>query len=125
VALDYDQLGAVSLAMSQLPEAEKYFREAIRLQPDLASSRFGLARVLRDRKQWKQAAQQIDIAAKLAPDSASVHYVRAQILRANGSEAGAKQELLAAARIQASVRDKLQEQISGTSTADPDLPGLK
>lgn len=125
LALDYDQLGEIALKLSQLLEAGRYFREAIRLQPDLASSHFGLAKVLRERKEWKEALVQIDAARRLMPNSASIHYVRAEILRANGRDAEAKRELLSASRIQASERDRLQELISGKSTADPDLPGLR
>jgi tetratricopeptide (TPR) repeat protein len=125
VALDYDQLGSVSLALSQPSEAERYFRQAIRLQPDLASSHFGLAKLLVERKDWKDALVQIDAAARLVPDSAAIHYVRAQVLRGSGREAEAKREFLAASRIQASARDKLQELISGKTTPDPDLPTLR
>lgn len=124
MALNYDQLGHVSVTLGQTAEAEHYFREALRLDPSLASSQFGLAKLLRARGD-AGALQHINAAERLSPDSASVHYLKAQILKLAGRETEARQELATATRIQKSVRDKLQRMISGKETADPQLPGTQ
>jgi hypothetical protein len=51
--------------------------------------------------------------------------LKAQILKLAGQETEARQELKTATRIQKSVRDKLQQVISGKETADPQLPGTQ
>jgi Flp pilus assembly protein TadD len=81
--------------------------------------------VLRARGDTIDALQHINAADRLSPDSASVHYLKAQILKLAGHETEARKELQIATRIQKSVRDKLQQVISGKETADPQMPGTQ
>ena len=50
VSYDYDQLGEVYYLQQQDQAAEKAFRKALRLDPQLASSHFQLARVYQREK---------------------------------------------------------------------------
>ena len=81
-----------------------------------------MAKLLRARGDAAAALQHINAAEHLSPESASVHYLKAQILKLAGQEAEARKELATASRIQKSTRDKLQQEISGKKTLDPQMP---
>ena len=73
-------------------EAEKNLRHALRLDPDLGSSHYQLARVYQSEGKYPQALTEIDAAAKIDPANSSVHYLRGQLLQRLGrtQEARAK-----------------------------------
>ena len=64
------------------------FRQALRLDPQLASSHFQLARVYQRENKYAEALTEIDAALKLDPDSPGIHYLRGQVLQRLGRTPG-------------------------------------
>jgi len=121
VAYTYDELGAVCVYLQQTGEAEADYRKAIQLDPHLASSFYGLAKILIGRKQYKEALGPLDEAQALDPQSASVHYLKARALEGLGRRDAARAQLAAVTRMQKTVRDNLEREVSGAALPNPDL----
>ncbi len=123
VAYNYDELGTVIAAQGDAVTAERYFREAVKRDPALASSWYGLGKIYRQRKEYRKALDAFDHAAMLDARSTSVLYQRAQVLMALGRKTDAQRDLTAMRKIQQSEDDRLEQQISG-KYRDPQLgPG--
>ena len=118
---NYDALGAVCYSLSQIPEAERYFKEALRLDSRQGASDYGLAKIYKQQGKYAQALEALRSAGGIDPASASVHYLRGQILRAMGRPAAAKLEFTEAARLRQATRDELERQVSGGHPSDPQL----
>jgi tetratricopeptide (TPR) repeat protein len=121
MAYNYDALGAVCYALNQIPEAERYFKEALRLDPGQGASDYGLAKIYKQQGKYAAALEMLRAAGAIDPNSASVYYLRGQILIATGRRREAKSEFDAAARLQQATRDELERQISGQHPSDPQL----
>lgn len=121
VAYTYDELGAVCVDLQQTSDAEADYRKAIQLDPHLASSFYGLAKILMGRQDYKEALGALDKAQALDPQSASVHYLKARALGGLGRRADAQNELATVTRMQKTVRDNLERQVSGAAIPNPDL----
>jgi tetratricopeptide (TPR) repeat protein len=125
VAYDYDELGAVCYALNQIPEAERYYKQALRLDASLATSDYGLAKVYKQQTKYAQALAALSAAAALEPRSSSVYYLRGQILAAMGSRGEAKAQFDEAARLKQATRDEMERKMSGQHPADPQLTGTE
>lgn len=121
VPYNYDELGTVSAALGENQEAEKYFRQAVKRDPRLATSWYGLAKIYRDKKDYLAALKALESAAKIDPNSASVHYLKAQILLVQGRKAEAQGELALVRKLQKETTDRLEREISGDRYRDPQL----
>lgn len=115
-----DELGSVCSDLQQRADAARYYREALRIHPGLASSYYGLAKIELNSKRYSLALQNLGRAGRIDPKSASVHYLRARVLDAMGRKRAAAAEFAAAAAMQQEVEDKLQREISGKSLPSPD-----
>ena len=121
VAYDYDQLGLICYALGQIPEAERYFKQALSLDASLGTSDFELAKIYKQQGKYAEALHALGAAEAIDPRSASIHYLRAQVLFAMGRRAEAKPEFDEAARLQKATRDELERKISGRQVSDPQL----
>jgi tetratricopeptide (TPR) repeat protein len=121
VAYDYDELGAVCYALNQIPEAERYFKEALRLDPALGTSDYGLAKIYKQQGKYAAALDALRAAGAIDPQSSSVYYLRGQVLFAMGRRREAKSEFDEAARLKQATRDELERKISGQHPSDPQL----
>ena len=121
VAYDYDELGAVCYALDQIPEAERYYKQALRLDASLGTSHYGLAKIYKQQGQFAQALESLRAAGTIDPKSASVYYLRGQVLSAMGRRAEARHEFDAASHLKQATRDELERKISGQHPADPQL----
>jgi tetratricopeptide (TPR) repeat protein len=121
IAYTYDELGAVCDNLQQTTDTEMYYRKAIQLNPRLTSSYYGLAKALIGRRKYDEALRTLESAQELDPQSASVHYLKAKALEGLGRHDAARNELTAVARMQKTVRDNLERQISGAAIPNPDL----
>ncbi len=121
VPYDYDELGAVCYALDQIPEAERYFKEALRLDRAMGTSDYGLAKVYKRQGRYSAALEALEAAGAIDPQSSSVHYLRGQILFAMGRRQEAKSEFDQAARLKQATLDELERKISGQHPADPQL----
>ncbi len=79
VAYDYEQLGIVCYALCQLPEAERSFQEALRLDASLGTSDYGLAKIYKQQGKYAEALHALEAAGAIDARSASVHYLRGQV----------------------------------------------
>jgi len=84
------------LRLNRDDDAEKALRQALRLNPKMPASLFGMAKINMRRDKYQQALNEIDVAEQLAPDSQNVHYVRGRILLKVGRREEAEKELLIA-----------------------------
>jgi tetratricopeptide (TPR) repeat protein len=121
VAYDYDQLGLIDYALGQIPEAERYFKQALRLDASLGTSDYGLAKIYKQQGKYAEALSALRAAGAIDPRSASVHYLRGQVFFAMGRRAEAKPEFDEAARLQKATRDELEGKVSGRQMSDPQL----
>ena len=73
LALNYDELGDVYALMQQDGDAEKSYRDALRLDPRLVSSQVGLAKIYQREEKYPQALAAIDSAGKLIDEALGFH----------------------------------------------------
>jgi tetratricopeptide (TPR) repeat protein len=121
VAYDYDELGAVCYALDQIPEAERYFKEALRLDPGMGTSDYGLAKIYKRQGKYAAALAALDAAGAIDPRSSSVYYLRGQTLFAMGRRAQAKSQFDEAARLKQATLDDLERKVNGHHPTDPQL----
>ena len=121
VAYDYDRLGLIDYALGRIPEAERYFKQALRLDASLGTSDFGLAKIYKQQGKYAEALNALRAAGTIDPRSASVHYLRGQVFFAMGRRAEARPEFDEAARLQKVTRDELEGKVSGRQVSDPQL----
>jgi tetratricopeptide (TPR) repeat protein len=121
VAYDYDELGAVCYALNRIPEAERYFKEALRLDPGMGTANYGLAKIYKQQGKYAAALDALHAAGAIDPRSSSVYYLRGQILYAMGRRQEAKLQFKEAARLKQDTRDELERKISGQHPSDPQL----
>jgi tetratricopeptide (TPR) repeat protein len=90
-------MGENYFVLRQMPEAEKEYRDALRLRPDLPEVHLELGEVYAGAFQWAKAEEEFRAQAKLQPGNAEavyrlgaalleqgkVHEARAELLRAN------------------------------------------
>jgi len=90
-------MGENYFVLRQMPEAEKEYRDALRLRPDLLEVHLELGEVYAGAFQWAKAEEEFRAQAKLQPGNAEaifrlgsalleqgkVHEARAELLRAN------------------------------------------
>jgi tetratricopeptide (TPR) repeat protein len=100
LALNYDQLGNVYWLTDDDRNAENSYREALRLDPRLLSSRLGLAKIYERQRKYGQALGQIDAASKVDTARPDVHYLRGRLLLQMGRKEEARKELAAAEQIE-------------------------
>ena len=100
LALNYDALGEVYWLTEKDGEAEKSYREALRLDLRLVSSRLGLARIYQRQEKYTQALAEIEAAGKVDAGRPDVHYLRGRVLLAMGRKEEARKELAAAEKMQ-------------------------
>jgi Tfp pilus assembly protein PilF len=121
LALNFDELGDVYFLLQQDPAAQKSYREALRLDPQIVNSYLGLAKSYQREEKLPQALGAIDSAIKLAPDRTDIHYVRGQVLLHLGRKDEGKKELEAAVRIDNERRAAREKQVENGTLPSPEL----
>jgi len=121
LALNYDELGDVCALMQKDGDAEKNYREALRRDPRLVNSYFGLAKIYQREEKYSAALTAIDAAGKLDPGRTDIHYVRGQVLLHLGRKPEGKKELETAVRIDNEKRAERQRQVESGAVPSPEL----
>jgi tetratricopeptide (TPR) repeat protein len=75
------QLGDVLREQGKYAEAEREYREAIRLKPDWAEAHFGLGFALKQQEKYAEAEKEYREAIRLDPDHAEAHYRLGRVLK--------------------------------------------
>jgi tetratricopeptide (TPR) repeat protein len=123
---DYEQardefLQDVYALMQQDGDAEKSYREALKRDPQLVNSYFGLAKIYQREEKYSAALTAIDTAGKLDPCRTDIHYVRGQVLLHMGRKEEGKKELETAVRIDNQKRAERQKQVESGTVPSPEL----
>ncbi len=110
-AYDDEELGNLSATAGDTVVAEKYYREALKSQPQLVTSRYGLAKALRAEGRLIEALSEVDRAIQTDRQSPTLHYLRAQILQKLGRSDAAQKEFAISATLRQKVRENLEKNI--------------
>jgi tetratricopeptide (TPR) repeat protein len=85
--------------LRRMPDAEKEYREALRLRPGLPEAHLALGEVYAGAFQWDKAEEQFRLQAKLQPGDAEAAYRLGEALLEQGKAHEARAELLRADRL--------------------------
>ena len=85
--------------LRRMPDAEKEYREALRLRPGLPEAHLALGEVYAGAFQWTNAEEEFRIQAKLQPGNAEAAYRLGQALLEQGKSHEARAELVRADRL--------------------------
>jgi tetratricopeptide (TPR) repeat protein len=85
--------------LRRMPDAEKEYREALRLRPGLPEVHLALGEVYAGAFQWDKAEEEFRVQAKLQPGNAEAAYRLGEALLEQGKAHGARTELLRADRL--------------------------
>ena len=85
--------------LRRMPDAEKEYREALRLRPGLPEAHLALGEVYAGAFQWDKAEEEFRIQAKLQPGNAEAAYRLGHALLEQGKAHEARAELLRADRL--------------------------
>jgi superkiller protein 3 len=116
-ALAWFGIGHVQAERNHTAEAEKAFREALRVDPKLYRAQFELARLLDRKGETQTAIAAYRAALKLKPDTPAPRYRLAALLRQSGDAQGAAAELK-------TVQQLIQQRQSGERAAAAYLRGV-
>ncbi len=121
LALNYDELGDVYSLLQQDSNAEKSYREALRIDPRLVNSYVGLAKAYRREEKYQQALRAIDSAEKLNADAPDIHYLRGQVLVHLGRGEQGKKEMETSVRIDNERRAERERQVESGTVRRPNF----
>jgi len=85
--------------LRRMPDAEKEYREALKLRPGLPEAHLALGEVYAGAFQWEKAEEQFRLQSKLQPGNAEAAYRLGQALLEQGKAHEARAELLRADRL--------------------------
>ena len=85
--------------LRRMPDAEKEYREALKLRPGLPEAHLALGEVYAGAFQWDKAEEQFRLQAKLQPGNAEAAYRLGEALLEQGKAHEARAELLRADRL--------------------------
>jgi tetratricopeptide (TPR) repeat protein len=115
---DAEQLGELSAAAGDTHAAERYYVDALKLQPQLITARYGLAKTLRAEGRFTEALNEVDRAAQIDGQSQSLHYLRGQLLQKLGRSDQARKEFAICNELRQKVQDDLERKIGGSAGVD-------
>jgi tetratricopeptide (TPR) repeat protein len=95
----HQAMGENYFVLRQMPEAEKEYRDALRLRPDLPEVHLELGEVYAGAFQWAKAEEEFRAQAKLQPGNAEAVYRLGAALLEQGKVHEARTELLRANRL--------------------------
>ena len=92
-----------------------------RLDPQLASSHFQLARVYQRESKYGEALTEIDAALTLDGESSGSHYLRGQVLQHLGRTEEAKAEMQTFTQLSNAAREKRHQELESGPMPNPEL----
>jgi tetratricopeptide (TPR) repeat protein len=95
----HQAMGENYFVLRRMPEAEKEYREALRLRPDVPEVHLELGAVYAGSSQWAKAEQEFRAQARLQPGNAEAAYRLGTALLEQGKAHDARVELLRADRL--------------------------
>lgn len=93
--------------LRRMPDAEREYREALKLRPGLPEAHLALGEVYAGAFQWPKAEEQFRIQAKLQPGNAEAAYRLGQALLEQGKVHEARAELIRADRLMPAMPETL------------------
>src|SRR5205807_5312637 len=95
----YEQLGQCHSRAGDNQEAAKFFKDALKRNPQMPGSLFGLAKIYMQDEKYREALRAVDAALRLAPGSQGAHFLRGQVLLRVGRREGGEAEMATAKRM--------------------------
>jgi tetratricopeptide (TPR) repeat protein len=95
----HQAMGENYFVLRRMPDAEKEYREALRLRPGLPEAHLALGEVYAGAFQWDKAEEEFRLQAKLQPGNAEAAYRLGEALLEQGKAHEARAELLRANRL--------------------------
>jgi tetratricopeptide (TPR) repeat protein len=92
-------LGILLEDLQQYDEAEKEYREIIKIDPDFAEAHFNLAYLLADLQRYDEAEKEYIEVIRIYPDYVKAHYVLGVLLKKLQRYDEAKKEILKARKL--------------------------
>jgi tetratricopeptide (TPR) repeat protein len=89
----HQALGENLAVLRRVPDAEKEYREALRIQPDIRGVHLALGELYAAASEWPRAEEEFAAEAKLQPEDAETAYRLGSAMLANGKVKEARAEL--------------------------------
>ena len=121
VVFNYDELGNVRFLTDNDAEAEKSYRQALKLEPRMLTPHLGLAKVYQRQGQYEKALAELDAAGKLDLQSSRIHYLRGQVLLKLGRKEEARKEIDTSVQMSSARREQREKEMEGGSLPSPEL----
>ena len=128
LSFSYEQLGQLFFQAGSDADSERYYRQALRRDPNFLSALTGLARVQQQQGKYAEALVATESAEKLAPENNQTQSLKGQILAKLGRHAASQaafkryRDLLEKQRAQR--EQQLSSGMSVNDSADRELMGL-
>jgi tetratricopeptide (TPR) repeat protein len=120
VAKSKAYLGDIALHQGNQAQARTLLEEAARSFPKYRLTHYDLGVLETQEKNYDDAVSELHQAIELDPKRADAHYRLAEVFRAQGKAKLAQEELDKVAQIQASTRENLLHEISGSPPQTPE-----
>jgi protein O-GlcNAc transferase len=117
----YEQLGQFYQRAGDNEEAEKFFHEALKRNPQMPASLFGLAKIYLQGEKYREALSALDAALRLAPESQSAHFLRGQVLARLGRREEAQAEFATAKKMVNADLSRRRESLGDQRVPNPEL----
>ncbi|MGA9508443.1 MAG: tetratricopeptide repeat protein [Candidatus Sulfotelmatobacter sp.] len=110
--------------LRRMPDAEKEYREALRLRPNLPEAHLALGEVYAGAFQWPKAEEEFRMQVKLQPGNAEAAYRLGEALLEQGKAHDARAELLRADRLLPDMPETLYS-LGKAASLEGDNPGAE
>jgi tetratricopeptide (TPR) repeat protein len=117
----YEQLGQLYQRAGDNDHALHFFQEALKRNPKMPASLFGVAKIYLQQEKYREALAAIDSAVRLAPGNQSVHFLRGQLLARLGRREAAQAEFNLAQKMVNADLNKRRESLSDQRVPNPEL----
>jgi Flp pilus assembly protein TadD len=116
------QLGVLYDRNGRTAEGEKLLHRATTLRANYPDPHYHLGRIAADRKDYKTALAELELARRLLPDQEAIRLVLGRVYQSLGRTAEAKQEFAEVRRLKAAVIERDRQRVESDELMKPDKP---
>ena len=113
------QLGVLYDRNGRTEEGEKLLRRAITLRANYPDPHYQLGRIAMERKDYKTALAELELARKLLPDQEAIRMALGRVYQALGRAADAKAEFAEVRRLKAAVIERDRQRVESDALMKP------
>jgi len=121
LAVTYEQLGKLESLAGEPAAAEQYYRKAVSLDSKMIDSRFALAKIEQERRNYRASLAQLDECVRFDKDNGNIRYFRGQVLLHMGREKEGRAELATAKTLMTQQRAAQQKELDLEPVPSPEL----